>query len=116
MISKEREHQVAIMQWAKAKEGSLPTDLLYHCPNGGHRHPLVARKLKAEGVKPGVPDLFLPVARKGFHGWFGELKTDKGVLSPKQEFWRYRLMQEGYFWGLYRDWKDAADELEEYLK
>ena len=116
MKSTERDHQVALFAWAKAMEGRLPVDVLYHCPNGGARNIIVARKMKAEGVKAGVPDAFLPVARKGYHGWFAELKTESGRLSPKQEFWRYRLLQEGYFWGLYRDWKDAADALEEYLK
>ena len=116
MKGTEREHQVALFTWAKAREGQLPVDVLYHCPNGGHRNIIVARRLKSEGVKSGVPDLFLPVARKGFHGWFGELKAEKGKLSFNQEYWRYRLLQEGYKWGVFYDWRDAADDLEEYLK
>jgi hypothetical protein len=113
----EREHQVALFAWAKAKEGQYPLlALLYHCPNGGHRHPAVAGKMKAEGVKPGVPDVFLPVARKGYHGFFAEMKSDSGKLSIRQEFWRYHLLAQGYYWALFRDWKDAADSLEEYLK
>lgn len=30
-----------------------------HVPNGGQRHPAVAKKLKAEGVKPGCPDVLV---------------------------------------------------------
>ena len=34
-----------------------PTVLFYHSPNGMHRDPSTAKKLKAMGVLPGVPDL-----------------------------------------------------------
>jgi len=34
-----------------------PTVLWFHCPNGMHRDPKTAAKLKAMGVLPGVPDL-----------------------------------------------------------
>ena len=54
-------------QAALIKEISLrypaAAKLIYHVPNGGHRHKLVASKLKEQGVKAGVPDLVLPMAR-----------------------------------------------------
>ena len=49
---------------------------LFAIPNGGSRHKLEAKRLKAEGVVPGVPDLCLPVPRLGYHGLYVELKRE----------------------------------------
>lgn len=70
--------------------------LIFAIPNGGHRHPAVAAKLKAEGVKPGVLDLLLPVARQGYHGYFIELKCGDNKPSQDQEEWIRKLRAEGY--------------------
>ena len=82
-----------------------------HVPNGGKRDLLEAKKLKAMGVKPGVPDIMIfdpppaspicglchnPVAR----GTFIELKTDKGVTSPDQHEWIRRLLGLGWVGGI----------------
>lgn len=77
--------------------------LLYAIPNGGDRHPAVAARLKAEGVRAGVPDLCLPVARGGYHGLYIELKIPGGRASPAQRAWIAALNAEGYMaavcWG-----------------
>ena len=65
----EAEHQAALFRWASLVSLRLPElRLLFAVPNGGHRHRAVAARLKDEGVKAGVPDLFLPVPRGAFHG------------------------------------------------
>jgi len=52
-------------------------------PNGGHRHPAVAAKLKAEGVKAGMPDLLLfPPHSSGAHVMI-EMKRVRKVGAPK---------------------------------
>lgn len=85
-IPTEHDEQVAFMEWA---EGWLPPemfDLLWATPNGGHRHAAVAAKLKAEGVKAGVPDIFYAWSRLGFNGMFIEMKRTKGgTLSDDQK-------------------------------
>lgn len=48
--------------------------LLYHVPNEGKRTWRTGARLKSEGLKPGVPDLCLPVARGKYHGLYVELK------------------------------------------
>jgi VRR-NUC domain len=95
----EHEHQKALFEWAERKSHyEIPElKLMFAIPNGGARHIAVARKLKAEGVKAGVPDIFLPVARHGYHGLFIELKTPTGTIPPKQRLWVNDLMQAGYF-------------------
>jgi hypothetical protein len=70
--------------------------ILYAVPNGGHRNVIVAAKMKAEGVLSGVPDLCLPVARKGFHGLYIELKAGKNKTTPNQKQVMKQLIAEGY--------------------
>lgn len=70
--------------------------MIFAIPNGGQRHPAVAAKLKAEGVRAGVPDLFLPVARQGYHGLFIELKCGGHKPSEAQLTWIRNLRAEGY--------------------
>jgi len=43
-----------------------------------------AQKLKKEGVKRGIPDIFLPCARGGSHGLFIEMKARDGKVSEEQ--------------------------------
>ena len=82
----EHDEQAALFQWAELMAAQIPElRLMFAIPNGGHRHIGVARKLKAEGVKPGVPDIFLPVARNKFHGLFIEMKFGRGRLTKEQK-------------------------------
>ena len=70
----EHGEQVAVFEWSKWHFKKHPgLRLMFAIPNGGDRHEVVAAKLKAEGVKPDVPDIFLPVARCGFNGLFFRL-------------------------------------------
>jgi hypothetical protein len=65
--------------------------LLFAIPNGGLRDKRTAAKLKAEGVRAGVPDLCLPIARKGYHALYIEMKTHTGRESHEQFHWRATL-------------------------
>lgn len=60
------------------------------------------RRLLAEGLRPGFPDLVLFVARGGYHGLVLEMKSDTGRLSDKQAERRETLAAEGYYWTLAR--------------
>jgi hypothetical protein len=71
--------------------------LLLAIPNGGMRSKAMAGKLKAEGVRAGVPDLFLPVSVGSYHGLWLEMKTRTGGrLSPEQVSWIAHLRLQGY--------------------
>lgn len=66
-IPTEHWEQVQLFEWSE----NLPELKLMHAiPNGGKRDIRVALKLKEEGVKPGVPDIFLPLSRGGKHGLY----------------------------------------------
>lgn len=106
--------QSQLFAWA---EDRPELKLMYAIPNGGHRDIRVAVKLKAEGVKPGVPDICLPVARNGHHGLYIELKRRKyGRVSEDQLKWIEALMREGYACAVCRGWEMARDVIEEYMR
>ena len=87
----EDSEQAALFQWASVRANSgYPTRLMFAIPLGGYRKPREAARLKMQGAKAGVPDMFLPVPRGEFHGLFIELKRPivkgepKPVVSPEQ--------------------------------
>lgn len=114
----EEQEQAAVMEWAMLMEKQAPElALLYHCPNGADRHPAVAAKLKKQGVKPGVPDLFLPVARGMAHGLYIEMKRQKGGrVSEDQKAWMEALTQQGYVCIVARGAEEACDAIWNYLE
>lgn len=118
MIPTEHDEQVALMKWAEHKSRLLPElGLLFANANGGKRHMSVAKRLKAEGVKPGVPDLFLPVARHGYHGLFIEMKRKTNSRSSKeQQQWSRWLTYQGYAVATVKGCEWAIAALEEYLE
>ena len=93
----EDQDQAALIQWF---DWWAPTNLkerLFAVPNGGLRNVVVAKKLKAQGVRAGVPDLFLLVQRHGFHGLVIEMKREKGGrLSEEQAAWLEWLNEYGF--------------------
>ena len=112
----EHAEQVALFFWAGMARARHPElALLFTIPNGGRRHIQVARRLKAEGVKPGVPDICLPVPRGPWHGLYIELKTATGAASREQRQWLEALVTQGYRVALCRGWEAARDCLREYL-
>ncbi|GBG14344.1 transcriptional regulator [Novimethylophilus kurashikiensis] len=74
--------------------------LLIHIPNGGSRkNAFEGWRLKEQGVRAGVSDLMLPVARGGFFGLWIEFKAappnDAGV-SDSQKDWVALMRAQGY--------------------
>lgn len=88
--------------------------LLYAVPNGGKRNKAVAGQLKAEGVKAGVPDLCLPVARGGYIGCYLEGKVKGGRVRPEQRAWLEALAAEGHFTAVFWDAQEGLDLLLRY--
>lgn len=80
----EHREQVITVNWFKRAYPHF-SELLIAIPNGGHRHLLVAKKLKAEGVQAGFPDLFLFVSASNYHGLAVEMKDKirEGKAKPR---------------------------------
>lgn len=117
----EHDEQKALFDWAELVTGRFPElERMFAIPNGGDRHPVVAAKLKAEGVKPDIPDILLPVARGGYHGLFIELKKPKdstpaGRATKGQIECLADLGDQGYFAALCVGWDAARKTIVDYL-
>lgn len=116
-IPDEKHEQIAIFEWAQWQYGRYPELLLlYHTPNGGSRPIKEAVELKAQGVKPGVPDIFLPVARGGYHGLYIELKRLKrSRTSDAQLAWIDALREQGFMAEVCHGAEDAISLISWYL-
>lgn len=114
----ESQEQQLLFEWAALSAGRWPElALMYHIPNGGSRSKSEAGRFKAEGVKAGVPDICLPVARSGYHGLYIELKRVKGGrVSTAQQEWIAALRDQGYYACVCKGWDDAAHVIKAYLE
>lgn len=118
IVPTEASEQTALFRWADVASRTHPElQMLFHCPNGGSRDPREAHNLRLQGVKPGVPDICLPVPRGSYHGMYIELKRVKGGrLSEDQRAWLDRLNVLGYYAVTCRGWLEAQTAILEYLK
>lgn len=114
----EAQEQKLLFQWLAFYGNQHPeARLMFHIPNGGSRNAIEGKHLKEQGVKAGVPDLFLPVARNGCHGLFIEMKrTSGGRLSRFQSEMLMELMLEGYRCAVCHGYEEAKKIIEEYLE
>jgi hypothetical protein len=94
----EDSEQAALIEWADRStiNGIRVGRHLLHIPNGGKRNAREAARLKRQGVRAGVPDLFLALPRGPAAGLFIEMKAAKGRTSEKQQEWLNRLALAGY--------------------
>ena len=91
-------------------------ELIYAVPSGGYRKPTEAIRLKAEGVRTGIPDVSVDLPRGGFHGMRIEMKRGKGgSLSPDQVRKHELLRKQGYYVVTCNSAEIAITELEKYL-
>lgn len=90
--------------------------MIFHVPNGGDRDIRVAAKLKAEGVRRGVPDLLWLLPACGYYGLAMELKVGKNKPTPEQADWLQWLSDRNYFTCVvYDDPAEAIYILQQYL-
>ena len=113
----EDEEQAVIFTWAELHSGVYPClSLMYHVPNEGKRSRAAAVKLKRMGLRRGVPDICLPVARGGYHGLYIELKVGKNRATADQKAYLEALGREGYFVALCYGALEAEDVILRYVR
>lgn len=122
----EHEEQKLVIQWAWDMETFCPElALLYAVPNeqhlgwkkkrSGKRFNPILKRLRGEGLKPGVPDLCLPVARNGYHGFYIEIKMPGKWPSENQRSWMIALVEQGQRVDLCTSADMAIDALCDYM-
>lgn len=122
IIPTEHQEQAAVVKWW---DKTYPMDKadLFAVPNGAwlagnaKQRSQQMSKLKREGLREGVPDLFLMVPNKTHHGLFIEMKRQKGgVLSPIQKRRIAKAHQRGYAAHVCAGADAAIEIIKNYLK
>lgn len=121
----EEQEQISLIQ--QAAYHPICKKYLFAIPNGGKRHIVTATKLKAQGVKAGVPDLLLAYPSGVYHGLFIELKRrakskleggsrGRGTLTAEQMIMLKYLNDVNYLaqvaYGAEQAWKIITDYLD----
>jgi len=109
------EHQIqsAFFKWW---DMNYRSPLAWAVPNGGFRHITTAIKLKLEGVRPGIPDVFISIPKGKWSGLFLEFKTKTGTLTKPQKFYLDALSKAGYQTAVVRSVDEAISVVHEYMK
>lgn len=121
----EAAHQSAFMCWCQQSLKTIDPRLnfAFHVPNGGLRDKITASRMKSQGVKPGVPDVFIPIPNylTGKHGLWIEFKRPShqsaidGGMSKEQIIWRDYLISQNYDYFLSHGYLPAIDYTLNYL-
>lgn len=104
----EHNETAGLVTWFRSK---FPGVLIYAVPNGEHRAISAAKRLKAEGVVPGVPDLHIPA----WSLWVEMKRSDGGRLSREQSDMIGYLEGIGHKVVVGRGAKDASRQILEHL-
>lgn len=122
--------QQKLVQWLRIKK------VLHFAPvnenQGSFTNRAVAIRIEAKaksmGKSKGVPDLFIPISNKYYHGLFIELKRQIKTLkngmksksvpetSKEQEEWIQKLKEQGYQAVVCYGASEAIDLIEEYME
>ena len=97
-------------------KGNIPQlELYHHIPNGGRRDKKTAARLMGQGVKAGVPDVFVPAPSNGYHGIYIELKVDGNYANEAQNNFLCEVQKQGYFACICYGWQAAAEVIKRYF-
>lgn len=110
--------QTALFKWIDLQYPQ-ESKLIYHVPNGGHRHKATAGKLKGQGVRAGMPDINVDIARGGYFGLRIEFKATPphdAAVSPKQRDALQLLTERGYLAIICRGAHDAQEQIRAYFR
>ena len=108
-LPSEHDEQVGLVNWFRQR---FPGVLIFAIPNGEHRAVSVAKRLKAEGVVSGVPDLFVPE----WCLWIEMKKAKGGSVSKEQRDMIRHLENIGHKVIIGRGAKDASRQILEQMK
>ena len=115
----ESAHQAQVVEWSrwayKANPSRYPMLNMLHCSlNGVKLSGTQAKIAKGQGMLSGVPDLFLPVPKNGYHGLFIEMKSEKGRVTENQHWFLTNADSVGYKTVICYSAKEAISAIEAY--
>lgn len=113
VVPTEHEEQCKVIAWADSQPEIAGR--LFAIPNGSHKSPASAAKFKLEGLRSGVPDLFLPMRRGTFCGLFVEMKRTKGSVTSEQQTDWHRFLNKDYAVAVCKGANEAIAKIKEYL-
>lgn len=117
--NREHQEQARLLQWIAYYPLIAP--YLIAIPNGGYRSITEAKRLKAEGVRAGVSDLFLALPNDDYSGLWIELKAKQAngyYARPTQQQlnWLTLMKQAGYDGLVAQGMEQAKNKIIEYIR
>jgi hypothetical protein len=108
----EEQLQTQTASWLRLQHPRL---LAYHIPNGGARDVRVGKKLKTQGVMRGVPDWFVSVSNRKYHGLYIELKVGTNKQTDEQKLFEQRSTENGYLYEVCRTLEEFVKTITRYI-
>lgn len=93
----------------EVKKIPLIKECLMHLPNEGKRTNKYGHHLKQMGMMPGASDIFIALARHGYHGAWIEIKSEDGKLTKAQDKFLKIMNKNGFYTHICRSIKDGID-------
>ena len=114
---KEADEQKLLFGWMEYEEVKYPElKLAFHIVNEGRRSYRAGAELKKQGMRPGVPDICLPVPRGIYGALYIEMKRPKGGrTTEEQRWWIENLNAAGNYAVVCHGFDEARDVIIEYL-
>ena len=114
---KQSEHDIQVrfvkyLDFKKVLYSSTANGIFLKDRKTAHR---IMNKMKAEGLKTGLPDILIFEPRGGFNGLMIELKSKTGKTSDDQKKWIKALNDRGYKALVCKGLDSAINSLETYL-
>lgn len=113
-VQRESIIQQNFMQWLKLQYRFL-FDVTCAIPNQGRRSYKNASRMKAEGMKKGMPDVVIFYPSGFYHGMFIEFKSEKGKPSVDQIKMMETLTENDYYCCYCYSLEDGIREIRGYL-
>jgi hypothetical protein len=109
--------QAKVIAWARANENNYPYLWMLHSSlNGVKMTKAQAGRAIAQGMLSGVPDLFLPVPKNGYHGLFIEMKYGSNKVTKNQEKFLQNAANVGYAVSVCYSANEAIKRIEDYYQ
>lgn len=108
MLHKEHHIQCQIITYLRFKK-----IYCWATPNGERRDARSGKRLKMEGVLPGVSDITALIGNKTY---YIEVKTEKGIQSKSQKEFQRNVEAQGHDYLIFRSLEDAINFADSVLK